>query len=338
MISIVVPAHNEQENLPYLWRRLVEVMADRTERWELILVDDGSTDGTWAEIAALSQADARVRGVRLSRNFGHQYALFAGMAEADGHALVTLDADLQHPPAVIPRLVEAWQQGAKIVHTVRSDPVAIAWTKRVTSRVFYHVFSYLSGVRIAPGMADFRLLDRQVADALLSLREGRLFLRGLVHWVGYPSATVEFECGTRHAGTSKYTLRRMAAFAWTGITTFSIVPLRLGILMGLLAAAFAFVQFALALYTKLFTDSAVPGWASLIGVVTLLFGILFALVGVVGEYIGRILEEVRGRPRYLISERLGSSPATVPSWAASIQVSAHTSREETGPSVGARVL
>jgi dolichol-phosphate mannosyltransferase len=304
-ISIVIPAYNEAGNLPMLYSELIKVLPSLNMTWEIILVDDGSEDGTWMEITSLYKSDKRVRGIRLSRNFGHQYALFAGLSQATGEAVITMDADLQHSPQTIPVLVDEWMKGNKIVHTVRSDPKDLPFLKRITSRFFYRIFSFLSGVKIDPGMADFRLLDRQVVDEIVGLRESRLFLRGLVQWVGYPSSKVEFQSGHRFSGESKYSFHKMLKFAWTGITSFSIVPLRLAIILGLISSIFAFYRLVYALYIKLFTDRAVPGWASLTIVVSLLFGILFILLGILGEYIARILEEVRSRPRFIVSERIG---------------------------------
>jgi dolichol-phosphate mannosyltransferase len=305
LLSVVIPAYYEEGNLHKLYEELFEALSSITDDWEILLVDDGSTDGTWTEIFSLHLKDARVRGARLSRNFGHQYALFAGLTRARGAAVVTMDADLQHPPAVIPQLVDEWRRGSKIVHTIRIDQESITWHKKFTSKIFYKIFSFLSGVEMSSGMADFRLLDRQVVDQLLQLKEGGLFLRGLVQWVGYQNTKVPFQCRDRFAGQSKYNFRKMLKFAWTGITSFSIIPLRLGIILGLFTSGFAFYQLLEALYTKFFTGKVVPGWTSLFGVMTLLFGVLFILIGVLGEYIGRILVEVRGRPKFIISEQVG---------------------------------
>ena len=311
VLSVVVPAYKEAGNIEQLYQQILQALTPLELSWELIVVDDGSPDDTWKCIGEIHDRDPRVRGLRLSRNFGHQFALVAGLSEAKGDAVVTLDADLQHPPSLIPRLIDEWHKGSKIVHTVRRDPPRLSWTKRVTSRMFYRVFSFLSGVPLSQGMADFRLLDRDVVTEILKLKEMGLFLRGLVQWVGYPNSSVEFECGDRFAGDSSYSFRRMLRFAWTGITSFSIVPLRLAILLGLLTSLFAFYQLMDALYVKLYTNQAMPGWTSLFVLTSLLFGILFILIGIVGEYIARILEEVRGRPRFIISDRTGGNESAM---------------------------
>ena len=207
MISIVIPAYNEERNLDVLYANVREVLdsALGDSDWELVVIDDGSSDGTWDRLNALSAADVRVRGVRLSRNFGHQSALMAGLAAARGHAVIMMDADLQHPPQLLPQLVRKWREGFQIVHAVRRDPPNLSWFKRTTSSLYYRVFAFMSGVTIEPGSADFCLLDRQVVDEVLKFEEEGLFLRGLVHWVGYATASVPFECGQRYAGRANTT-------------------------------------------------------------------------------------------------------------------------------------
>ncbi|HEX6998273.1 MAG TPA: glycosyltransferase family 2 protein [Gammaproteobacteria bacterium] len=302
MISVVVPAYNEEHNVEILYARLRQELQARQPEWELVFVDDGSTDGTWERIVALNASDPRVRGVRLSRNFGHQSALLAGLGAARGAAVVSMDGDLQHPPGVVSELIAKWQEGYQIVHAVRIDSARVPPWKRWSSRTFYRLFSFLSGVEIAPGSADFRLLDRQVLDEILKFKEEGLFLRGIVHWVGYATASVTYECGERHAGVSKYNLRRMLSLAWHGVSSFSLVPLRIGIFVGLLSSAIAFFGVVYAIVGWWLDEDAIPGWASSVAISSFLFGVLFAFLAILAEYVGRILLEVRGRPRFLVRE------------------------------------
>jgi dolichol-phosphate mannosyltransferase len=304
-LSIVIPAYYEEGNLEQMYRELNKVLPGLNLTWEIIFADDGSQDKTWEIIESLHRRDERVKGIRFSRNFGHQYALFAGLAQAKGRAVISMDADLQHPPEVIPELVAEWRKGSRIVYTIRREHQKISFFKKTTSRLFYKVLSFLSGVKLESGTADFRLMDRQVVDSILQLREEGLFLRGLVNWVGYPASSVTFQSADRFSGVSQYTLRKMIKFAWTGITSFSLVPLRIGIIIGVVTSILAFAELAYAIYAKLFTDTAVPGWASAVSILSILFGVLFILVGLLGEYIGRILIEVRRRPRFLISDQVG---------------------------------
>ena len=304
MISIVVPAYNEERNIDVLHRRVSEIMDGAVGRddWELVFVDDGSSDGTWQAIDSLNKSDTRVRGVRLSRNFGHQSALMAGLAAAHGQAVIMMDADLQHPPELLPQLVAKWREGFQIVHAVRRDPPNLSWFKRATSRAYYKMFVFLSGVEIEPGAADFRLLDRQVLDEILQFEEEGLFLRGIVHWVGYSTASVPFDCGERYAGSSKYSLTKMLQLGWHGVSAFSLVPLRIGIVIGLISSSIAFLGVCYAILGKWLDKEAIPGWASSVAISSFLFGVLFVFLAVLAEYVGRIAVEIRRRPRFLVRE------------------------------------
>lgn len=306
VVSVVVPAFNEAENIPLLYRRLAEVLPQTVSRkWEVIFADDGSRDTTWSVICALAAEDPNVRGVRLSRNFGHQYALLAGLEAADGDAVIMMDCDLQHPVEMIPMLIERWRGGFKVVKTVRQDDCQIGWFKRWTSRAFYRLFSALSGVNLQPGLADFRLLDRRALNELLRLREEGLFLRGLTEWIGFPSCAVPYQAGLRACGQSQYSLKKMLRLAWNGVSSFSITPLRIGIFIGLIGSLVSLLSLFYAFFGKIFGRGLVPGWASTLMVISLLFFLLFVYLGVLGEYIGRIIVEVRHRPRFIVCETRG---------------------------------
>jgi dolichol-phosphate mannosyltransferase len=304
-LSIVVPAFNEVGNIERLYSSLQSALAEVGLTWELVFADDGSYDETWEAICTLNRADSSVKGVRLSRNFGHQYALFAGLCHARGKVVVSMDADLQHPPDLIPAMVDKWRDGFKVVNTVRLDPDDYSTSKKLLGRAFYRFFSILSGVDLQYGMADFRLLDRQVVNEILEFREEGLFLRGLVKWVGYRETSIEFKGADRFSGHTKYGLGKMLRLAWHGISSFSLVPLRIGITLGMLTSLGSFYILGDAFYQKMVSGTAVPGWASTIGVVSLLFGVLFIFLGILGEYIGRILEQVRDRPLFIVADNVG---------------------------------
>jgi len=297
LVSIVVPVFNEIPNVGPLIEAVEAALG--TQPYEILFVDDGSTDGTPAEIETHAARDDRICAVVLSRNFGHQHALAAGLRCARGDVVVTMDGDLQHPPGLIPTLIERWQEGANIVHTRRADTEDLPGFKRLTSRAFYRVFGWLSDVPLEPGMADFRLLDRRVVDELNRMQDGRLFLRALLRWMGYRSAIVPFTPGQRHAGRSKYTTRRMLRLATDGTLAFSTVPLRVGLLIGTATAVLSFIELLFVVIAWLM-GRTVPGWASTVGVVAFLFGVLFILLGIQGQYILRLYEQARARPPFII--------------------------------------
>lgn len=307
-LSIVVPAFNEETNLPKLHQALVEVLAPLAIDFEIIFVDDGSSDGTWARIAALHAGSPSVCGVRLSRNFGHQHALLAGLRHARGDGVISMDADLQHPPQMVPRLIDEWRKGFRIVKTVRVEAVDYGLVKKLTSRAFYRIFGFLSGVPLAEGMADFRLLDRQVVDEIMRFPEQDLFLRGVVEWIGFPATSLEYVAQPRFSGQTKYSFRKMLRFAWQGIRSFSLQPLRIGISIGAIASIASFLGVAYAIYGKIVEGHAVPGWTSSLALTSLLFGVLFFYLAILGEYIGTVVVEARRRPRFIVSDRLGLEP------------------------------
>ena len=307
LISVVVAMFNEQGNVQCLVKRLVKVLDQIGEAYEVVLVDDGSADSTWSDICAVSKGNPNVRGLKLSRNFGHQHALAAGLSSARGQTVVTMDGDLQHPPELIPELLSAWKQGHKIVNTRRIESQPNGMFKRVTSKYFYKLFSTLSEVNVSEGSSDFRLLDRVAVNYLLSFKDADIFLRGAVEWIGFPLVCIDFEAGERFANKSKYTLRRMIQFAFGAMVSFSTKPLRLGIWLGVLTSSFAFLELVYILY-KTLQGNTVPGWASTVGILALLFGILFIILGVIGIYIARIHKVLQERPKFIIAEKTVDDP------------------------------
>uniref|UniRef100_A0A7C4RTR7 Glycosyltransferase n=1 Tax=Desulfatirhabdium butyrativorans TaxID=340467 RepID=A0A7C4RTR7_9BACT len=306
LISIVVPAFNETENIPVLHQQVRAVFEnDPFHRWELIFVDDGSRDNTWKTIGELCQRHDNVRGIRLSRNFGHQYALMAGLEHAAGDAVVTMDCDLQHPVEMLPRMIEAWTAGHQVVKMVRQDAPHTGLLKKWTSRLYYDLFTWLSDVPMRPGLADFRLIDRQVLDELKRFQEEGLFLRGLIEWIGFRACELPYQAADRLKGTSQYSIQKMLKLAWHGISSFSILPLRIGMLFGIAGTVLSILGILYALYGKWIQGEVVPGWASIVMGTSLLFSLLFVYLGILGEYIGRIVIEVRNRPRFIVMETKG---------------------------------
>ncbi len=303
LISIVVPAHNEEGCLAELHRSVDRALGQTGYPFELIIVDDGSTDRTADVIAELCEEDSRVRGVHLTRNFGQQSALLAGLEEAAGQAVVTIDADLEQPPEAIRQMIRLWESGFQVVHGVRRDHPQISWFKRTTSRQFYRVFSFLSRIPMDPGMLDFKLLDRQVVDILLSMPETDFFLRGVAAWVGFKQARMPYAAGLRTAGKTKYSTRVMIAFAMRGITSFSTFPLRLATYLGMLMTLLSLGYGAYVGIRHFFWEHPQPGYASTILLISFLLGIQFLLIGMLGEYVGRIHVEVKRRPRYIVARR-----------------------------------
>lgn len=308
-LSVVVPAYNEAGALPAFHAALTAVLRGLRVTYEVVFVDDGSDDGTAAVLAGLQREDPAVSVVELSRNFGQQAALSAGLELSRGAAVVTMDADLQHDPAVLPEMVRLWRGGAAVVNAVRRDDPGAGAAKRVTSLLFYRLMSLLSDTPITADSPDFRLLDRKAVDALCSMRESHRFLRGMVGWLGFRQATVPFSPRARQGGAPGYTWGRMLRFAMDGIVSFSIRPLRLALWLGLAVLGLT-TCYGLYVLVLLFVDAAlVKGWTSLVVMVMFLGAGQLVLLGIIGEYIGRIYEQVKGRPLYVVSEvRAGRRP------------------------------
>jgi polyisoprenyl-phosphate glycosyltransferase len=300
--SIVLPARNEVANIAPMVAALREVMAP-LGRFEIIYVDDGSDDGTLTVLREAAAADASVRYLSLTRNFGHEAALRAGLSHARGRAVIVMDADLEHPPAVIPDLVKEWRRGFKIVTAQRIGyQMKVPWLKRATSRLYYRVLDTLGDIHIEPGSANFMLLDRVVVDAVNRIEDQDLFLRGVVRWLGYPLISVPFRQSLRQHGDSKYSLRRMIELAVTGIALHSVRPLRFAIWLALGFAALGGLFVVYSIVSFLFVRHTVAGWTSIMAAIAILGAAQLLVLGIVGEYVGRILRETRKRPSYVVAE------------------------------------
>lgn len=311
LISVVAPIHNEAETIPELHRRLTSVLAELGD-YEIVLVDDGSIDRSWEHMLALAPGDPHLRLVRLSRNFGHQAALTAGLEAARGDAVVLIDSDLQDPPELIPLLVAKWREGFDVVYGLRTRREGETLFKRSTASVFYRLLRGMTRIEIPADAGDFRLLSRRAVDALARMPERARFLRGMTSWLGFPQAGVQYERDARYAGKTKYPTRRMISFALDAMTSFSTTPIRIVTGLGFVLVAFCAVVLGWTVYIKVFTDSAVAGWTSLLIVVLLLGGMQLVSLGIIGQYVGRIFEEAKQRPLFVVGETVegGTSPAT----------------------------
>ena len=300
VVTVVIPAHNECMSLRRVTREVIRALVDWPH--EVVLVDDGSSDDTWAEILAIRRDVSGVHGIRLTRNFGHQAALAAGLRAARGAAVVTMDADGQHPPDLLPVLIRLWEQGREVVQTVRLPSRDEGWLKGMTSRLFYKIWSTLSGVKMVRGAADFRLVDRRVLDTILGIGGSHSFLRGLVPWLGFDVHYVPFEVRPRIEGRPAYTWRRMLAFSVDGLTAFSVVPLRLAIALGVAVSVVSFAYLCYVVLMWLYSNHVVSGWASTAGLVALIGGMQLFTIGVLGEYVGRIFLRTTDRPQFVVAE------------------------------------
>jgi polyisoprenyl-phosphate glycosyltransferase len=300
LLSVVIPAYNEEQNVRPVYEA-IRASFRGTEAIEIIFVDDGSRDGTAGQVRSLRAVDPAVRLIRFARNFGQHAALLAGLQAARGDAVITLDCDLQHPPELLPRMAECWREGAKVVQMIRTQTSGAGFLKRVTSKLFYRFLNLISEMPVTDGAADYQLLDRTVVRAVLQFKDRYPFLRGLVGWLGFPAVRIEYVAPERKAGSSAYTFRKMLRLSVQAVTGLSSKPLRVSFYLGFLTAALCLVYAAFAVIA-LAAGRTVPGWTSVVVVVSFLGAVQLVSVGIVGEYIARIYEQTRGIPRYVIVE------------------------------------
>ena len=301
LLSIIIPCYNEAENITVLYQELKKYV--NSYKHEIIFVNDGSSDDSIDIIKTLQQSDSSVNYISFTRNFGHQNALKAGYDFANGDCIVSLDADMQHPPELIPDMVKLWEAGYKIVGTKRREIKTTGFFKRLTSRLFYKLINYFSEVKIESGTADFRLLDKQVVQELKKLNENFLFYRGLIPWIGFKQVYIEYLPQERYAGKTKYSMSKMIHFASSGITSFSVKPLKLSIFLGFIIALASFIYILYAIYISLLTNKAIPGWTSTIVSVLFIGSIQLIMIGILGNYLGKLFIENKNRPNYIIDEK-----------------------------------
>lgn len=301
VLSVVAPVFNEHGTLAELHRRLTAALATLGS-YEIVLVDDGSTDGSWDALLGLAARDPRVRLLKLSRNFGHQAALSAGLDAARGDAVVLMDADLQDPPELIPRLVETWREGFDVVYAVRGDREGETRVRLASIALFYRLLHRISPTEIPRNVGDFRLLSRRAADAVSAMPERARFLRGMTSWIGFRQTGVTYTREARHAGESKYPPSKLVRLAFDGITSFSTAPIKLVTAIGFALVVFCVGVLGWTLYVRFFTSHHPQGWTSVIAVVLLLGGVQLLSLGVIGQYVARIFDETKQRPVYLVEE------------------------------------
>ncbi len=304
-ICVIIPCYNEKENLLYINQRLQNIF--KTElcskyNFRILFVNDGSNDETLEEIKELQKKNSNIDFISFSRNFGHQQAIKAGIDHANANAVITMDADLQHPPELIPEFIEFWENGFDIINSRQCDRENQSNFKKITSKSFYILLNLMSYVKIESGIADFRLMDKKVLKQLRELNEQNLFIRGIIPWIGFKQHTLDYSPGERKFGKTKYTIRKMFSLAITGITSFSIKPLRISIFFGLVFSIIAIVYMMYALYIGLFTDKAIKGWTSVIVSVLFMGGIQLLMLGIIGEYLGKLFLENKKRPNYIIDQ------------------------------------
>ncbi|MCK5029079.1 MAG: glycosyltransferase family 2 protein [Bacteroidales bacterium] len=300
-VSVIVPCFNEENNINPLFESVSKYTKGLVT--EILFVDDGSSDKTLDNIKILTNQHKNVKFLSFSRNFGHQNALKAGYDSADGDCVISMDADMQHPPELIPEMIRLWQQGYKIVSTKRMHDKSLGFLKRLTSKLFYKIINLVSEIKIESGAADFRLLDKQVVTELKEINEKFLFFRGLIPWLGFSQIQLEYIAAERFSGKTKYSFSKMLHFASDGITSFSVKPLKISIYLGFIIAFIAFLYILYAIYIAVFTNNAIAGWTSTIISVLFIGGIQLIMIGILGNYLGKLFMENKKRPNYIIKEK-----------------------------------
>jgi glycosyltransferase involved in cell wall biosynthesis len=299
-IAIVIPSFNEEGNIEIMAKSIKDTMQVLPYDYEVIFVDDGSSDNTLVKLKELSQSYDNLFFVELSRNFGHQNALKAGVDIANANAVITMDGDMQHPPELIPELLKKWEEGYDVVYTRREDDKSNSYFKRKTSKGFYSVMNYLSEVNFEPGTADFRLMDEKVVAVFTDFSENELFIRGLVSWLGFKQFALDYVPAERFSGKSKYTMKKMMRFAIQGITSFSTRPLHIAIFLGVGLSFFAFVFYIGYVLYSMYFGHIISGWASVISTIVFFGGLNLIVLGIIGMYIGKLFIQSKQRPNYLI--------------------------------------
>lgn len=303
-ISIVIPAYNEEGNLSLIHSEIRKVFQTLTDyNYEIIFVNDGSRDHTQQHLEKLASECQEVKYIEFSRNFGHQNAVKAGMDYADGNAVISMDADLQHPPVLIPDMIRKWEEGFDIVYTIRKYSKNISFFKRKTSDFFYHILSGLSDVELEKGSSDFRLLDASVIEVIRKTGESDIFLRGLVKWIGFKQYSIDFVAADRFSGVSKYSFGKMLRFAFTGITAFSVKPLYLAAYLGFFFSFLSPVVYFAYVFYSFYNGSEISGWASLIMTVVFFGGLQLTILGILGIYMGKIFKQIKDRPTYIVRSK-----------------------------------
>lgn len=305
-ISVIIPVYNEEGNLPELYKRLINVLEnDLHVTYDIIFVDDGSKDNSWNIIEDLHKQNTKVKGIKFSRNFGHQIAITAGIDKAEGDVAVIIDADLQDPPELIPKMVEKWKNGYRVVYAKRKQRKGESKFKLWTASIFYRILDRLTDIKIPLDTGDFRLIDKKILRELRGLKEKNRFVRGIISWVGYKQIAVEYDRDARFSGETKYPLRKMVKFALDGITSFSHKPLKIALNLGFLSIFIGFVMVIYVVISKfLFPEITVSGWASILIAIVFFGGVQLFTIGIIGEYIDRIYDESKNRPLYIIDEEI----------------------------------